>query len=114
MSGLHQAVYRFHHVVHRAHVLELVRLDLLAGDLLQAHHQINGIDAVDVQIGVQIGLELNLLRLNLEEFFEDFAELLQDFGFGVHRTSTAGNMGASGAQANAATASAQRNWNQPA
>ena len=73
-----QTLDRIHHVVDAAHRLELFRLDLLAGQLLQVHHQIDGVYAVELEILIEAGLGGDGLFVDLEQLDEgELARLLE-------------------------------------
>ena len=62
-----QTLDRIHNVIDAAHRLELLRLDLLAGQLLQVHHQIDGVYAVELEILIEAGLWDDGLFVDLEQ-----------------------------------------------
>src|SRR5688572_16003295 len=61
------------------HVLEGMRLDLASRELLELQDQIDRIDAVDIEVGVQVGFRHDLLGLQLEQLHQDLPQVGQDF-----------------------------------
>ncbi|MNR62139.1 hypothetical protein D3C85_1840720 [compost metagenome] len=47
--------------------------------------QVDGVDAVDFQIGVQIGLWRDALGFDLEQFDQRIAQRIEDVLAGMHR-----------------------------
>ena len=81
-----QRLDRIDDVVDRADVLECLRLNLPAGDFLERQEQVDGVDAVEVEIGVQVGVGHDLPRLELELIAQHHSQVLQYFfaGFRLH------------------------------
>ncbi len=73
-----QTLDRIHHVIDAAHRLELVRLYLLAGQLLQVHHQIDGIYAVELEILIEACLGSDGLFIDFEQLDEGGFDLGKD------------------------------------
>src|SRR5688572_33028273 len=80
---LEQRVDRGDRVSNRAHVAELIRLDLTSRDFLQAQDEIDGVDAVDLEIGVQMSLEGHLGRIDLKQLVQHSPQLLEYFLCGL-------------------------------
>ena len=55
--GIGEVVDSIDDIADRANRLEFIGLDLLPDELLNLHDQIDGIDAVEVEIVLKIGLE---------------------------------------------------------
>src|ERR1043165_6244551 len=75
-----QPVYRDTDVADGAHALELLGLDALAGHFLQLDDQVDGVDAVEVEIAVKVRLGRDARRVDLEFVGEQLAELRQKLG----------------------------------
>jgi len=71
-------------IADRPHVAELVRLDLAAGDFLQTQDQIDRVDAVDLEIVVQVRVERHPCRIDFEEFMQHAAQLFEYFLCRLH------------------------------
>src|SRR5688572_1484995 len=68
--GMEQGGDSVDHVTHGSHGLELLGRDSAAGDFLKLHHQVERIDAVEIELLVQPGLGPDLLLRHLEHVGE--------------------------------------------
>ena len=64
---------------------ELLGLHLATGNLLELQDQVDGIEAVDVEVRIQIGIRHDLLGRQLEQLGEHPLDLPEYFFFAVHR-----------------------------
>src|SRR3990167_8955201 len=79
-----QAVHGFDHIAHAAHRLELLGGDFLAGLALDVIDQVDGIDAVDFQVLVEVGGQGHAFGIQLEQFDHGRAQGGEDFITGLH------------------------------
>src|SRR6266702_1218401 len=70
------------HVANRAHRLELLRLDPAARHLLQLDREIDGVDAVQIELFEQVRFGRHAFWLDGEVLFEDGADALKNLGVG--------------------------------
>ena len=63
-----QPIDRLDHIAHGAHRLEFLGGNLLAGLALDMVDQVDGIDAVDLQVLIKVGFQADALRLQLKQF----------------------------------------------
>src|SRR5436190_18073194 len=80
MSGGEQAVDRHHHVVDRPDAAEFVRLDALAGHFLQLDGEVDGIDAVEIEVAVEVRFRRDARRIDLDGVGEELAQAREDLG----------------------------------
>ena len=73
-----QTLDRIHNVIDAAHRLEFFRLYLLAGQLLQVHHQIDGIYAVELEILIEACFGSDGLFIDFEQIDEGGFDLGKD------------------------------------
>ena len=66
-------------VADRAHRAEILRRDLLAGVTLHFVHQVDHVDAVDLQVLVQPRLRRDVGSVELEQLDQRAADALEDF-----------------------------------
>lgn len=82
-----QAFYRIDDILHCPHRFKFLRLDFLAGFLLQMHDHVNSVNAVQFQIVVQARLGLNVLWVDFKQlnqqrgdfFVNGFCSVITDF-----------------------------------
>lgn len=74
----HQLFHGDDDVLHGAYRLELLGSDSLLSHLLQAHDEIDRVDAVKIQVFVQPGIRTNLLGVEVEKRAELAPYLLVD------------------------------------
>ena len=74
---VHQAIHRFDDIAYGADRLELFGGDLLAGLALDVVDQVDGVDAVDFQVLIQIGFKADALGVEFEEFDQRIAQGLE-------------------------------------
>src|SRR5678815_5240966 len=77
-----QAVHGHDDVADGAHAPELVGLDALAGHFLQLDDEVDRVDAVEVEVAIQVGLGRDARRVDFELVGEQLAQLRQDLGVG--------------------------------
>src|SRR3712207_5906198 len=80
----HQSLHDRNKVVDRADRAEVIRRHLLAGVATHLVHQIDDIDAVDLQILEQPRLRLNVFAFQLEHLYERGANLFEDLIVRMH------------------------------
>jgi len=68
---MHHAMHYVNHVLHGTHGLECFRLQATAEQRFQLDDQVNGIDAVDVQILTQLGIERDFFWLDCKGVLHD-------------------------------------------
>lgn len=78
----HQGRQDLDDVLHRAHAAEDVGLDALAGGLVELDHDVDSVDAVDVEIGVEVGLGRDGRFVNLEHLVQHIDDPHGDFVLG--------------------------------
>src|SRR6267142_1371901 len=79
--GGEQLVNGGDYVAHRPDALEFLRLDALAGHLLQPDREVDRVDAVQVEIVEQVRVERHPLRVDLEIAAQDGLQLLEYLRF---------------------------------
>src|SRR3546814_9338561 len=67
-----------------AHVLEVFRLDLLAGVILELQDQVDRIDAVDLKVLIELRFHRDLLRFDLEQLDQQGFDMFEDFVLAGH------------------------------
>ena len=61
-----------------SNALELVRLDSFASDFLQSHDEIDGVDAIEIEIFVQPRLRGDIRLLNVEEGVKFASDVIEN------------------------------------
>lgn len=78
-----------YNITYGADAFELAGHDLYAGHVLHANGQIDGIDAIQIQVAAEIGLERHPCGVNLKRFMQFGLQTRQDGvrceGVGIHR-----------------------------
>ena len=83
-SPVHKLGHGRRHVAQRAYLAEILGVDLLAGLLLETHHEVDCIDGIEVEFGEQVHVRRQSCRIAFKIGGEDVFDLLFDFGFGCH------------------------------
>src|SRR5207245_1096888 len=70
------------HIAHGAHAAELVGLDALAGHFLELDGEVDGVDRVELEVLVEVGLGRDARRVDLKGVGEELAQPGEDLGLG--------------------------------
>ena len=72
-------------ILDRLNGLDVFTAEREVGFLFDSNRQVDGVDAVEIEIFLQAGVKANRSNTELELVGEDFDHPLQDFILGMHR-----------------------------
>ena len=77
-----QGFDRTDHIADRAYRLEFFRLDAAPGHFLQFDREVDGVDAVEIEVFEEMRVRRHALRLDREVLFEDGADAFKNLCLG--------------------------------